>query len=275
MSATQKLSHLQDILHDMQSVLVAYSGGVDSSFLLKVACDVLGEGALGALADSESLPRAELAQAFDQAQALGMPVVVVRTQELEREGYRINLQDRCYHCKAELFDHLVPLARERGLAHVAYGANIDDLSDIRPGAKAAREYGIRAPLVEAGMTKSEIRELAKAMNLPSWDKPAFACLSSRIPFGSTVTVGALARIEAAEDVLRDLGFKQFRVRHHDTIARVELGQEEIARLLDPSLREEVVTGLKAAGYTYVTLDLAGYRTGSLHEAGRRIPLRVT
>jgi uncharacterized protein len=259
----------------MQSVLVAYSGGVDSSFLLKVACDVLGEGALGALADSESLPRAELAQAFDQAQALGMPVVVVRTQELEREGYRINLQDRCYHCKAELFDHLVPLARERGLAYVAYGANIDDLSDIRPGAKAAREYGIRAPLVEAGMTKSEIRELAKAMNLPSWDKPAFACLSSRIPFGSTVTVGALARIEAAEDVLRDLGFKQFRVRHHDTIARVELGQEEIARLLDPSLREEVVTGLKAAGYTYVTLDLAGYRTGSLHEAGRRIPLRVT
>lgn len=269
-----KLDRLQDILRQMGSVVIAYSGGVDSAFLLKVAHDTLNDRALGVIADSESLPREELTDALALAHDFSLPVETIRTHELEREGYRANRQDRCYHCKDELFAHLGPLAEERGFAWVAYGANMDDLRDIRPGARAARHHGVRAPLVEAELTKDEIRALSREMGLPTWDKPAFACLSSRIPFGMQVTVEALARIEAAESALRELGFRQFRVRHHDSIARVELGQDEITRIVDNEVRERIVEGLKSAGYTYVTLDLAGYRTGSMHEMGRTFPLKV-
>lgn len=274
MAVQEKLDRLRAILTDMGSVLVAYSGGVDSSLLLSVASGALGEMALGIIADSESLPRDELQGALDLAAERGWRVETVRTHELERDGYRINRQDRCFHCKDELFLHLEPVARAHSLAVIVYGANVDDLSDIRPGHRAARQHGVRAPLVEAELTKEEIRELARMMGLPVWDKPSFACLSSRVPFGTAVTVETLARIEAAENALRALGFRQFRVRHHDAIARVEVGSDEISRLIDPVTRERLTQEVKAAGYTYVTLDLDGYRAGSMHELGRSIPLRV-
>lgn len=274
MDMNAKLEALQGILVDMSSVVVAYSGGVDSAFLLSVAVEQLGEGALGVIADSASLPRAELDEALSLAAQLQLPVMRIETNELDREEYRVNRQDRCYHCKVELFERLVPLARARGFAVVAYGANVDDLRDVRPGTKAARERGIRAPLVEAGLTKAEIRSLARDRGLPVWDKPAFACLSSRIPFGSPVTVEVLAQIEQAEATVRALEFRQFRVRHHGETARIELSPDEMGRALEPDVRERLVAGMKDAGYTYVTLDLGGYRSGSLHELNRHIPLRV-
>ena len=274
----QKYQRLRGILAEMPSLLVAYSGGVDSALLLKVASDVLGERALGVIATSPAYEDAETAEALRNAEAMGARVLQIETHEMENERYVANGLDRCYHCKTELFTRLEPLARERGIALIAYGLNRDDLGDFRPGQRAAREFGVRAPLQEADLGKEEIRAIAYYLDVPVWDKPALACFSSRIPYGMPVTVEALQKIGRAERLLHTLGFAQVRVRHHDTIARIEVSRADFPRLIEEETNRQIVDGLKAIGYAYVTLDLQGYRTGSMNELHRKRPgqgLKVT
>lgn len=274
----QKYQHLRAILAEMPSVLVAYSGGVDSALLLKVASDVLGERALGVIAASPAYEDAETAGALRNAETMGAHVIQIETHEMENERYVANGLDRCYHCKTELFTRLSPLAQERGIALIAYGLNRDDLGDFRPGQRAAREFGVRAPLQEADLGKEEIRAIAHYLGVPVWDKPALACFSSRIPYGTPVTVEALQKIGRAERLLHTLGFAQVRVRHHDTIARIEVSRADFPRLIEEETNRQIVAGLKAIGYAYVTLDLQGYRTGSMNELHRKRPdqnLKVT
>ncbi len=261
-----KYAQLQALLRDMESVLVAYSGGVDSALLLKVAHDVLGSRAMGALAVSPAYAPEETGEAMAVAEQMGIPVITLETHELEDERYVANDFNRCYFCKTELFTQLEPLAKRHNLRYIAYGVNKDDDGDFRPGQKAAREFNVRGPLKEAGMGKREIRAVARLLGVPVWDKPAMACFSSRIPYGSKVDVASLQMIYKAEKLLHDLGFHQLRVRHHDKIARIEVERSELPRLIEDEMSRIVTEGLRKIGYTYVTVDLLGYRTGSMNES---------
>ena len=269
--AAEKMEKLRVLLRSYDSCLVAYSGGVDSVFLAHVAHDVLGDRALAVIADSPSLPRRELAEAIELGARFHFPVRVVKTAEFNNADYLANPVNRCYFCKHELFEELTPLARDEKFAVIAYGENASDLGDFRPGAKAAAEFQVRAPLKEIGLTKAEIRELSAQLGLPTADKPQMACLSSRIPTGEVVTPEKLRMIEEAEYVLRDLGFYDVRVRHHQlgsiNHARVEVGSGELPRLQEPIILAQVTAALHALGYAEVEIDPQGYRRGSLNVAG--------
>jgi uncharacterized protein len=282
-----KLDQLRELIRSYGSCLVAYSGGVDSVLLAHVAREVLSDKSLAVIADSPSLPRRELQEALELAVQFQIPVRVVRTREFENPDYLANPSNRCYFCKHELFEHLAPIAQGEGFAVIAYGENASDVGDFRPGARAAAEFQVRAPLKEVGLTKAEIRGLSAQLGLPTADKPQMACLSSRIPYGEVVTPEKLKMVEAAENLLRDLGFHDVRVRHHElqrrtvvpavspapeqagrlphSLARIEVGREEIPKLLANETFTGVAEALKRIGYAHVTLDLQGYRRGSLNE----------
>lgn len=268
----EKAARLRDALADCGSVLVAFSGGVDSAYLAVTAAGVLGDRALAVTADSPSYPDAHRQLALTVARDFRLRHEIIQTDELQRPEYRANPANRCYFCKDELYAQLTGLARARGLQVVVDGSNADDRGDYRPGRQAAREHGVRSPLDEADLTKDEIRALARAAGLSSWDAPASACLSSRIPYGEEVTDPKLRQIERAEQAVREMGFRVFRVRHHGDVARLEVARSEMPRAVDPDVAERIVSALQAEGFKYVSLDLKGYRLGSLNEALRLRPV---
>jgi uncharacterized protein len=263
--ALEREAVLFDRLRALPSLVVAYSGGVDSAYLAWAATSVLGAQALAVTADSASYPERHRAMATDIAARFGLQHEIIATAELDNPAYRANAPDRCYHCKHELYTHLTALAKGRGFAAVADGSNADDRGDYRPGRQAAREFGVISPLDDVGLTKAEIRALSHRAGLPTWDEPASACLSSRIPYFTEVSEEKLTAIESAERALRDFGFRVIRVRHHGDVARIEVAREELARLVEPVMAERVERAVREAGFRYVAVDLRGYRLGSLNE----------
>lgn len=270
----KKLKALEKKLKGMKSVLIAFSGGVDSTFLLKVAHDVLGENAIAVTAASETYTKSELNDAKRFAGRIGAKHIIIKTSELNIKGFSENTAERCYLCKKELFSKLSGIAKANRINFVLDASNFDDLKDYRPGMKAAKELSIRSPLVEAKLTKQDIRLLSKKMTLPTWNKPSMACLSSRFPYGSEINVKKLGMVEKAEKILKQIGLKQVRVRHHNEIARIETSAQEMKLLLNPKFQGRIIRGFKKLGFTYITLDLQGYRSGSMNEvlgAGKNGP----
>ncbi len=264
MVVTEKYNKLKEIIKEMESIVVAFSGGVDSTFLLKAVVDVLGPSkVLAVTADSESYPSSELAEAKELVQRIGVPHQIIEVSELAIPGYKENTKNRCYFCKQGLFQHLQPILEEKGFKNIVYGLIADDLSEYRPGTIAAKEYGVKAPLQEAGFYKDEIRELSKEMGLITWDKPSYACLSSRIAYGEEITVEKLTKVEKSEEFLKHLGFRQIRVRTHNEIARIEVEPVDFERLLKS--HGIIASELQSYGYKYVTLDLNGYKSGSMNK----------
>ncbi|MGQ9630654.1 MAG: ATP-dependent sacrificial sulfur transferase LarE [bacterium] len=261
----EKLERLRSILKGMERVVIAYSGGVDSTFLTKVATELLGDNAIAVTATSATYPEWEFREAKDIAAQFGFNHRIINSEELEIEGFSDNPPNRCYYCKGELFGKLLEIAREEGAKYVLDGTNADDLGDFRPGRQAAEELGVRSPLMEAEMSKDDIRLLSKEMGLPTWNKPSFACLSSRFPYGEKISWEKLQKVAKAEEYLRELGIGQLRVRHHDSIARIEVLPSDFPRLCRDEVRGQILRKFKELGYAYVTLDLAGYRTGSMNE----------
>ncbi len=256
-----KTANLRDFFHRLDGVLVAFSGGVDSTLMLKIATDVLGDRAIAVTAASPTLPHEELEAVRQLSDEIGARLIVASTNQLDLEEFVRNDSMRCYHCKTDLYRLLAPVQQDTGIATIVDGAHVDDLGDDRPGMQAAREFGVQSPLVEAGFGKADVRTLAKTLGLSNWDKPAAACLSSRIPRGTRITAQKLRRVEQAERVLKEEGFRQVRVRDHDSLARIEVDRHELPALLDPIRRDHVTRRLNALGFQFVTVDLEGYRLG--------------
>ncbi|MHB8846047.1 MAG: ATP-dependent sacrificial sulfur transferase LarE [Nitrospirota bacterium] len=276
MQIDQKWDCLRSLLAGMEGAVLAYSGGVDSSLLLRAAAETMGSRLIAVTAVSETYPPGELDPAKQFAAALNAKHLVLPTGELARDAFARNAPDRCYHCKGELFGKLRQIADAEGVPFVLDGSNADDLHDYRPGRTAAREHAVRSPLAEAGLTKQNIRSLARSMGLPMWNKPSLACLSSRIPYGTRITPDLLRTIQAAEDIVRSAGIGQVRVRHHGDMARIEVAQDDIMALANAGVRGQIVAAFKELGYAYVCLDLEGYRTGSMNETlDRENPSSVT
>jgi len=259
-----KQAHLLAALREMRSVIVAYSGGADSAYLAWAAHVALGENAVAITADSASFPESHKRDAEEFARTHGFRHEYIETREFDNPEYVKNDRNRCFHCKDELFTRLDEVARERGIEHVIYGVNVDDLGDYRPGQRAAKLHNVKAPLVDAGLTKSEIRELSRSAGLETWDRPASACLSSRIPYGTPVTIENVKTVDRGEDAIRALGFRQFRVRFHGEVVRIEIAPEELERAMTPEMARRFTAIFKPLGFHYVTLDLEGYRQGSLN-----------
>lgn len=269
MQNDQKWDQLRSLLSEMRAVILAYSGGVDSSVLLKASAETLGQNVLAVTAVSETYPAGELHLAGTFAASLGVRHRILQTNELGREEFSRNAEDRCYHCKHELFGKLRQIADAEGISWILDGSNTDDQRDYRPGRKAAGEFSVRSPLAETGLSKQEIRDLARSLNLPMWDKPSLACLSSRIPYGTRITPKLVRNIHAAEDVVRSLGIRQVRVRHHGDTARIEVDRDDLVRLVSEEAKRMIVDSFKALGYAYICVDLEGYRPGSMNEVIRK------